>query len=432
MKALVICPDRPAGFAFLARKRPAALAPMLGPSLLGHALAMLAEAGAKKVIVLAADRPEQIRASLERGERWGLQIEVVAESRDLSVEEARRKYRADDKEPWLPEGSDIVVADRLPTSGGPAPLKNARSWFESLQRAFPEASRHRVGVREISPGILAGLRSRIESGAELQAPCWLGEGTWIRARAKVGPNAFIEDHALIDHDAEVRESWIGPGTYIGAMTHVSRSLAWGHGLLDWESNSFVEVPDAFLLGDLESASPLQIGSSLAGRAFAFLVAVLTSPLALLVWIGGVRTIAREAVVPTGVTTQGSTRQIGYREFTRLAGLWKRWPQLWNIVRGEFSWVGNRPLTCSQAAELTTEFEQLWLAVPIGLFSLADAEGFGEAFDDDSRAHAAFYAAQAGPKMNRQILLRTLRRLCGSAAPSAHNAQPTHENHERLA
>jgi len=66
-------------------------------------------------------------------------------------------------------------------------------------------------------------------------------------------------------------------------------------------------------------------------------------------------------------------------------------------------VGNRPLTREQAAQLETEFEQLWLAAPVGLVSLADTFDAGDRFDDESRAHSSFYAVHADGKMNRNIL-----------------------------
>lgn len=399
MKALVICPDRPSGLPFLARKGPVALAPALGPSLLQHALHGLAEAGAKQVTVLASDRPEQVRAAVGRGERWGLQIEVIPESRELTMEEARRKYRAQNGAEWLPEGGDIKVASAHPDLNGETPLAGPKEWLENLRSVLPAAARHRVGTREISPGVWAGLRCRIEPGAQLHGPCWLGEDVWVRSRATVGPNAIVEDMTVIDHDAEVTASWIGPRTYVGAMTHVNDSLAWGSGLLNCQTGSFVEVPDAFLLGDLDTAAAHTRGSLL-GRLVALGVAVLTSPLALLGWLR--RRTERHLGLVAG-------REVPYSTLPALRGLWQRWPQLWNIVRGEFAWVGNRPITAAQARELISEFEQLWLEAPVGLFSLADLEGASEPFGDEARIHSSFYAAQAGPKLDRRILADALRR-----------------------
>jgi len=86
---------------------------------------------------------------------------------------------------------------------------------------------------------------------------------------------------------------------------------------------------------------------------------------------------------------------------------RRWPQLWNVARGEFAWVGNRPLAQRDAARLGTEFDRLWLTVPIGLVSLADAQGCAESFNDEARAHANFYATQANWRLDLSILARAL-------------------------
>lgn len=399
MKALVICPDRPSGLHFMARKAPVALAPALGPSLLQHTLHDLAEAGAKQVTVLASDRPELVRAAVGRGERWGLQIDVIPESRELTIAEARKKYRTENADDWLAEGGDVKIADSHPDTDGAKLLAGPREWIESLRAILEKAARHRVGTREISPGVWAGLRCRIEPGVRLNGPCWLGEDVWVRSGAIVGPDAIIEDMTVVDHDSEVTASWVGPRTYVGAMTHVNRSLAWGRGLLNCDSGSFVEVPDAFLLGDLDTGQPHTRGSWL-GRLAALGAAVFTSPIALLGRLrGGVK--ADRALV--------AGREVPYSTLPGLRGLWQRWPQLWNIVRGEFAWVGNRPLTSAQASELVGEFEQLWLEAPVGFVSLADMEGASEPFGDEARIHSSFYAAQAGPKLDRRILAYALRR-----------------------
>ena len=51
------------------------------------------------------------------------------------------------------------------------------------------------------------------------------------------------DGVVVDHDAEVKESWVGPSTYVGAMTNLSRSLAWADGLLDLEVGQTVRPGD---------------------------------------------------------------------------------------------------------------------------------------------------------------------------------------------
>jgi hypothetical protein len=113
-----------------------------------------------------------------------------------------------------------------------------------------------------------------------------------------------------------------------------------------------------------------------------------------------------AVRPQLSTTPCPTETMVYYELANCAGWLRFWPQLWNIARGDFAWVGNRPLSPAEVAELTNDFERLWLAAPIGLISLADAEGTTEPFGDDTRACASFYAVMANWRLDLSILART--------------------------
>lgn len=398
MKAVIICPDRRPEVAFLARKSPLALVPVLGPSLLSHWLTYLADSGVKEVTLLASDRPDQVRAALGRGERWGLKIEVLAVARELAVAEARARFNVE----------NVVLADRLPTLPDAPLFESYTGYFSALQRWQPLAHKYRVGAKEIAPRIWAGLRCKIDPTAKLIAPCWLGENAWIRANATVGPDAIIEDSTLVDHDAEVAGSWVGPWTYVGALTHVNQSLAWADGLLNLASSSFTEIVDMFLLGDLRGRQGFARSSLWYGRLLAFVAGILASPLVLVAAVrnrGSGKPLfeRKRAVIPTAVVTNSALREMDYRELNGFNGLARRWPQLWSIVRGDFTWVGNRPLTREQAAQLETEFEQLWLAAPMGLVSLADTFGCGAQFDDEARAHSGFYAVRADSRLDRAVL-----------------------------
>ncbi len=403
MKAVVICPDRRAEVAFLARKTPLALVPVLGPSVLAHWLTALADEGVKEVTVLASDRPDQVRAAIGRGERWGLKIEVRAEPVEISVGEAQKQF---------PIGK-IILADRLPALPDAPLFESYGGFFAALKLWLPLAGTHRVGVREVAPGIWAGLRCKVDPEAKLSAPCWLGENVWVRGGARVGPDAFIEDAAMVDSDAEISAGWIGPRTYVGALTQVQNSFAWADGLLNHVTGSFAEIVDAFLLGDLQGEHGFVRSSPWFGQLAALAALVLTSPILIFAWLknGGAKNLfsKKRAVVPTAVAGTKSLREMDYAELNGFRGKWRRWPQLWSIAHGDFTWVGNRPLTRAQATQLETEFEQLWLAAPVGLFSLADTFAGEEDFGDAARAHSSFYAVRAGTRLDREILRRVILR-----------------------
>lgn len=431
MRCLVICPsDRPAA-AFMARARPLALAPVLGRTLLDLWLERLASEGARTALALAADRPDQIRAATGRGEAWGIKIEILPEQREPTLGEARARRISGPEGSWLRPPLDAVVLDRLPSGGCPL-WESPASFFSVLRNEIPSAAGDRVGMRELAPGVHVHVRARVSAEAQLQGPCWIGSQAWVAAEARIGPGAILEDGSFVDHAAEVRESFVGPGTYVGAATHLLNSLAWGRGLCQWTTGSFTEVTDAFLLCDLRERAGRRRGSGWMGRLAALAALAVTWPaVAVALWRGrkgpGPAFVPRHAVAAPAPDLAVAGHTV-YYELDGFRGLWRRWPELWKIARGEFSWVGNRPVTPSQAGEFTNEFERLWLAAPTGLFSLADAEGCADPFGDEARAHSSFYAASPEARSNWRIFFRTLGRAFknGSRLAFQQTPNPKHQ------
>jgi hypothetical protein len=413
MKTVLICPaDRPTVSA-LAETVPLVLLPVMGKPLLAYWLEYLADIGIREVRVLATDRPEQVRAAVGRGERWGMDVEVVPVLREMPVAEARAKYRAKDERDWPAEPRDVVVIDRFPGLEQYPLFDSYTSWVSAVQTWLPHgALRHRVGVREISPRVWAGLRSRISETAKLIGPCWIGENVWIGPNAKIGPYAILENCVVVESGTEVANSSVGPETFIGALTEVRNSLAWGNTLINWRNGSRTTVPDAFLMCSLgKRRLPQAVGNWL-GRFFAALLMAVTSPVAALFFLTAKlrnQPSLREfiAVRPQLSAAPSPTETFHYYELANCRSFFRQWPQLMNIVRADFAWVGNRPLSPGDVSKLENEFDRLWLAAPIGLVSLADAEGVVDNFTEDARACASFYAVRASWRLDLSILARAL-------------------------
>ena len=105
------------------------------------------------------------------------------------------------------------------------------------------------------------------------------------------------------------------------------------------------------------------------------------------------------------TEAGMMATVIYHELTCGFGWLRCWPQLWSICQGDFAWVGNRPLSPTEVADLSNDFERLWLAAPIGLLSLGQAEGAVDALE--KRACASLYALQANWRLDLSIIARAL-------------------------
>jgi hypothetical protein len=410
MKALLICPHERPGVALLAEKEPLAVLPVCGGRLIEYWLEHLATLGARSVIVLASDRPEEVRAIVRDGRKWGLQAEVIPETHELSREEARAKYQSN-LHGWLPAPTDALIVDRLPNQTACA-FDSYESWFNAIQQFSRQPlSPTRIGLRELQPGIWVGLRPRISANAALRAPCWLGDDVHVGANAVVGPNAVIENRSLIETGAEIADSIVAAETFVGAFTELRDSVATGNLLINWRSGSHVNVPDPFLLGEL-AARPFNFSATaFLGRMLAAVAMVLTAPFAAYVCLKcafrGQHPLREMIAVRLAKSLTGPILEpFSFYEFTNSNRWARRWPQLWSIVTGDLCWVGNRPISVSKAGRLRNDFERLWLHAPVGLVSLADVRGWVDSFSDEARAHSAFYAVQRDWRLDVHILWRT--------------------------
>jgi NDP-sugar pyrophosphorylase family protein len=264
-KALLICPSSRPAVAELSQTVPLAAAPLLGENLVEYWLSHLALAGTKEVRILADDRPEQIVKVAGDGARWGLKVQVTAESRELSVAQAQIKYA---REFPATEKHLTMVLDHFPGAPQWPLFPSHANLFSALTNWMPKAKTvDRVGVREAQPGIWLGLHAQISSEAQLRAPCWIGHYVYIGAGAVVGPMAIIEDRSFVEAGAEIVSSVIGPDTFVGRLAALRKSFAFGSTLVNWETDSVTHVLDAFLLCGLKRAPNAKASEKFLRRLF---------------------------------------------------------------------------------------------------------------------------------------------------------------------
>lgn len=410
MKALLICPaDRPA-VTHLAESAPLALATLFGKPLLEYWLEALFSRGVTHVIVLASDRPHAVRTLVGDGARWGLTIDFVTQSHELTTAEARAQFRAHDTTGWLADG-DVVLIDHLPGLPAHRLFESYAGWFAALQAFMPQAvTPARIGIRETQPGIWIGLHAQIAPTATLHAPCWIGEDTIIGANTWIGPGAILEDRVVIADGARITHSVIGPETFVGELISVTDSVVQGATVVNWKNGSCLRVPDAFFLCSLNTRHFGPPHPSIPGRLLAAAAMAGTAPIALVLmaWSslrGDSPLLLRLAVRPQRTVRNTTVKIFAYYELADGSNWLRRWPQFWSVVRGDFTWVGNRPLRPSQALALTHDFERLWLTAPVGLVSLADAHGCTDELSDEACAHASYYAVNASRRLDWFVLSR---------------------------
>jgi NDP-sugar pyrophosphorylase family protein len=414
MKAILICPGERSEVSALSERSPLCNLPILGKALIEYWIERLVYLGAREICVLATDRPEQVRALAGDGARWGIRIEVLPEIREFSVAEVRARYRTSG-DGWLAAPGDVTLMDCLPGLARLPLFTSYHDWLSAQQAWMAHAATpERIGVHELKPGIFAGLHARISPKAELHAPCWIGDDVQVEAGAVVGPQAILESRAFVERGAEIIRSVVGADSFVGEGLELHDSIALGSTLVNCKLNSTIKVSDAFLLCSLAAGVSEFKRVGVLSRLAAALAMLATLPLALVPMIRarirGVRVY--RPLLAVRPSASGAAPLPGdtfiYYDFTSIRGWLRRWPQLWSIVRGDLAWIGNRPLHPRQAAQLSNDFERLWLRARPGLLSLADAESVDvSARSDEVRAHASYYAAHAGWRLDWMIFLRAL-------------------------
>jgi NDP-sugar pyrophosphorylase family protein len=251
MKTLLICPNQASGIAALADTRPAVTLPFLGEHIICYWMRHLAENGFKEVRIVTTDPVEQLEEYVGDGSRWGMRVELRHEVRELTAAEARKRHRSPEETDWPAEPGDVIEADHLPGMPEHKLFASYRSFFEGLALWLPNvAASKRIGLREIQPGVWVGRKTHISSSAILKGPCFIGDHVRIGKNTTIGPMSFLEDRVVVDQTCEIAHSWVAPETFVGGLTHLNKSLAWGNLLINWQMDSHTLIPDSFLLSSL--------------------------------------------------------------------------------------------------------------------------------------------------------------------------------------
>jgi len=271
MKAVLICPVDSTGVPRLAEAGPLATTPILGDCIVAHWIERLAGIGARQIEIIAPDGASRVREAVGDGARWGVQVTVTVSKFELTREEAAEKYKAAGDPAWLPEPNDVISMSHLPGCQDRPLFESYASWFAALSAWTPLAlTPARVRISQVRPGIWIGSRAQVSSSAELVAPCWIGDRASVEEGAVVGPGAIIEDRSVAGSSSRIAHSWVGPDTFVGRMTSVANSIAWGSTLIDWRTDSVLHVPDPFLLSSLSksksSATTDRFGRTLGAKA----------------------------------------------------------------------------------------------------------------------------------------------------------------------
>ncbi len=360
---------------------PFVLWPVLGKTVLDYWLDEAVRVGVPSVTIEAIDRPHLLRRWLDQRDLWSRTIQIQSQ-------------------PVGEDASERVLMDHLPGRTEAGPPDGARSlllhWYRLQVEALQQRKSEIVCLdHEVQPGVWAGPGARIDQGAVLTAPCWIGSYARVGANCRVGPDAFIGPGAYLDEDVEAAESVVCADTYVGSHTSLNKMAAQGGLLLDFEKGLAVEVADPFVIGHI-NGSPAAPSS---GERL--LAAIVGPPLEVLAWIAAKGRQASKTMVQLGRSQQVPlvNYPAGPLCFRRAA--WMR-----QVAKGRMRLCGVLPRTSEEWGRLPAEARSALEHAPTGVFALSDLYQCHSPADADEWTHALFQAGCAdGAK--RQLTRRRI-------------------------
>ncbi len=328
---------------------------------------------------------------------------------------------------WPEEGVDLLAAARRSAPHERYDLLDPASTWRANRAALEGKVRGlRVPGSNPEDGIWIGRNVVIEPGAQVVAPVVIGDDCMVKKGCRLGPYAVVGNSVILDREAQVAESVVLNGTYVGGGVRINLSAAWKNCLIDTTSGQATLVPEEFLLGDLFKGGMWEGAYRFMNRALAAAFLVVFAPLMAGIWLSlrpwGAplafqwcagedrrRSLFRPASPGPAFrryyfrTHGGPIERVYFA--AGLCGL----PQLWNILRGDMTFVGNRPVSLEQAAAYTQAWQRERFRTPVGIIGPAQVEGAGLE-EEELLALEIYYATSRRVRMDLGLLFQGLLRV----------------------
>ena len=323
--------------------------------------------------------------------RRGADLEVFF-SRDAIAIDALIAGATPEAPPFSPDVLSLAAIDSL------------QAYFD-LNMAMVEGE---IG-RYLTPGYqrddcaYLGYNVQYPATARLVPPLMIGNDVRLRSLCTIGPRAVLGSRVIVDRQAEVTDSIVLDGTYLGAGIELKGRIVAGHRLIDPSDGTAIDLADTQLLAPLREAGARgEKGRRLAHRLFALLLFVVVAPPAILSlalgFLFGGRFGRRSILGVRGpcVIEEWRPGRFTPNFITRFS--FHEWTLLLRVVRGQLWLSGQLPVRPDEEEEA-----RRWPTYRPGLFSYADLRpNRGDPML--RRIEAAYYAHHRGWGEDLRIVL----------------------------
>ncbi len=111
--------------------------------------------------------------------------------------------------------------------------------------------------RQVKPGVWVGEGARIQRGARLLAPAFIGRRVKVRSAVVVTRCSCVEHHSEVDCGTVIDNSTVLPYTYVGAGLDANHTVLGLRRLSHLRRKVEVEVSDPKLVGMVSTSAPMR-------------------------------------------------------------------------------------------------------------------------------------------------------------------------------
>ncbi len=269
-------------------------------------------------------------------------------------------------------------------------------------------------AKRIAEGIWVGRNHVIHPSARLAPPLYIGDNCQIGRDVELGPDVVLGKHVVVDDEATISRSTIFDHTYVGQLVDIDNRIVNKHVMIDVATAERSEVVDEFLLGE---AHPALIDSWLrrvwdtaVSLTLLLITLPITLPVALITWLTAGRLIESQTYLGRQLGLVENGRSDNFNTFTMYRfnthrannltrfGRWLtktdiyRLPELWNVLKGDMSLVGVKPIQLEEAAQITEAWQKQRYEHPAGFTGLWYIQSQPDSELDDILIADAYYVA----------------------------------------
>jgi NDP-sugar pyrophosphorylase family protein len=146
-------------------------------------------------------------------------------------------------------------------------LRAAAGLRELAIDAFSSANEIKPTGKEIRPGVWVAAGARIQKGARLLAPCFIGERTKIMTNAVVSRCSTVERNSCIDCGTVVENSSVLPQTVVGAGLDIVHSVVGFRNVAHLARGVEVEIADRKFVDGIAAAPARAISHTISLAGF---------------------------------------------------------------------------------------------------------------------------------------------------------------------